>query len=74
MLTDSIKGAEMRKTDEINVRIRQVEERLRLIDRAISREIARPFFERSREICQFLDMEKKIYSSMLKELNWVLYE
>ena len=57
---------------EIIARIREIEERLSYIEECLLNEQQRPFFERRVGMCRFLDMEKIMYSAMLKELKWVI--
>lgn len=61
-----------RSMTEIIARIREIEERLVHIEERMLNEQQRPFFERRKGMCLFLDMEKIMYSAMLKELKWVI--
>lgn len=64
----------VRDSKEIRVRIAEVETQLSIIDSAIEKELLLPFFSRRNNLCTFLDLEKKIFTALLKELKWVLYE
>ena len=64
----------MQQEEEIRQKIEQVEKRLQQIFAAIEKEKSLPFFERRFNICRFLDIEKRIYSTVLKELKWVINE
>ena len=64
----------MQQEEEIRQKIEQVENRLQRISAAIEKEKSLPFFQRRFNICRFLDIEKRIYSSVLKELKWVINE
>ena len=57
---------------EIISRIHELEAHLVFIEEAMSREQNKPFFERRKGLYLFLDMERKMYASMLKELKWVI--
>lgn len=59
---------------EIRSRIDEVEQKLHMINSAIGNELKRPFFDRRLDLCQFLDLEKRIYSAILRELKWTLNE
>jgi hypothetical protein len=59
---------------EIKHRIRETEQQLVLIEKAMAREMSRPFFKRRIGVCRFLDIEKKLFSAKLNELKWVMYE
>lgn len=61
-----------RSIAEIIYRIHEMEERLVFIEETLSSEQKKPFFERRRGLCRFLDMERKMYASMVKELKWVI--
>lgn len=58
--------------DAIKSRISQMEFKLKKIEVAIKKELDKDFFDRDRFVFLFLDTEKKIYSSALNELKWVL--
>lgn len=63
------------KTDvEIRRRISETQQQLMVIERAMAREMSRPFFKRRIGVCRFLDIEKKVFSEKLNELKWVMYE
>lgn len=63
------------KTDtEIRRRIGETEQQLMVIEKAMARELSRPFFKRRIGVCRFLDIEKKLFSAKLNELKWVMYE
>ena len=64
----------MKSKEEIEIRIREVEQRIRKIDDAISKELQRPFFFRRPNLCQLLDLQKKIQAAIWNELKWMLYE
>jgi hypothetical protein len=59
---------------EIKHRIRETQDQLTLIEKALAREMSRPFFKRRIGVCRFLDIEKKLFSAKLEELKWVIYE
>jgi hypothetical protein len=59
---------------EIKQRIRETEDQLTTIEKALAREMSRPFFKRRITVCHFLDLEKKLFSAKLEELKWVIYE
>jgi hypothetical protein len=58
--------------EEIRNRIVSIEDRLKLIDDGINKEMSRPFLERREHLCLFLDVEKKIYLAKLDELKWII--
>ncbi len=60
--------------ESIKSRISQMEFKLKKIEVAIKKELDKDFFDRDRFVFLFLDTEKKIYSSALNELKWVLNE
>ncbi|HEY8898249.1 MAG TPA: hypothetical protein VIM79_25655 [Niastella sp.] len=64
----------MQSYENICQKIAHVEDRLKLIYAAIEKEKERPFFERRKDLCRFLDIEKRIYNAILKELNWIVNE
>jgi 5-bromo-4-chloroindolyl phosphate hydrolysis protein len=64
----------MQQEEEIKQKIEEVEKRLQRIFNAIEKEKSLPFFQRRFNICRFLDIEKRIYSAVLKELKWVINE
>jgi len=64
----------IRSKAEIADRISEIEAQLKITDDAMAAELKRPFFERRRNTCQFLDLEKKTQSAALKELKWLIYE
>lgn len=64
----------LKKIYEIEIRITDIENQLKLIEDAMTREMERPFFKRRIGICRFLDIERKIYSAKLNELKWLIYE
>ena len=57
---------------EIKMRIAEVEETILYINNKIGDELKKDFFKRRRDLCRFLDLEKKIHKAILKELNWVI--
>jgi len=61
-----------RSMTEITARIREIEERLVYIEDRLLNEQQRPFFERRKGMCRFLDMERSMYAAMLNELKWVI--
>jgi len=65
---------QIRAIAEIESRIRQVEEKLEIINDGISKQLALSFYERSQGLCLFLSTEKKIYTALLNELKWMLNE
>jgi len=64
----------MRKFDEVTIRIGEIESRLQVIDKAMATQLEMPFFKRKKSLFHFLDLEKKTYSRLLKELKWIIYE
>lgn len=62
----------MRTTEEIIEKIEAIEKRLAVIHKEIDKELQRPFFGRDVPRCRFLDLENKIYTTVLNELKWVL--
>jgi hypothetical protein len=62
----------VKQTHEINARISEINKKLDVITAAIDREMSKPFFERDVNTALFLDIEKKIYLGMLRELEWVI--
>lgn len=65
---------DMRSKAEIADRIAEIETQLKIIEDAIQAELKRPFFERRRNTCAFLDLEKKTFSAGLIQLKWMIYE
>ncbi|MDO6434605.1 hypothetical protein Q4E93_28600 [Flavitalea sp. BT771] len=63
----------MKTEEQIRIRMMEVKSKLKQIDDAIARELERPFFARRPNLCQFLDLQRKIHASLYKELKW-LYE
>jgi hypothetical protein len=66
--------AAVKNDAEIRQRIKETEDQLVLIEKALAREMSRPFFKRRMTVCHFLDLEKKQFSAKLEELKWVIYE
>jgi hypothetical protein len=64
----------IRNRGEIEIRIKEIEKKLEIIDQAIEKEMKRSFFARRPNLCQLLDIEKRIYSSLYVELKWILHE
>ena len=64
----------VRNKAEIMTRIAEMEAQLKITENALQAQMDRPFFERKRYTCQFLDLEKKIQAAALKELKWMIYE
>ena len=64
----------MKQKEEIRDKVILIEKKLTVINDAILKEIDKPFFSRSKSICRFLYIEKKIYTRLYKELKWVLNE
>jgi len=64
----------VKSTQEIENRIKEIEERLVSIDHANTKQLETPFFERDYFVCQFLNLERRSYSLLLKELKWILDE
>ncbi len=64
----------MRDVKDIRARITEVEIKLNHIDQQITKELAKPFFDRADRVCLFLDTEKKTHLMILDTLKWVLYE
>ncbi len=64
----------IRNRYEIELRIREVETKLKMIDKVIAKEMERSFFVRRPNLCQLLDVEKRIYTSLYRELKWMLHE
>jgi hypothetical protein len=64
----------LKKIYEIEIRIADIENQLKLIEEAMAAEMRRPFFKRRIGICRFLDMERKVYAGKLNELKWLIYE
>ena len=62
----------MQSEESIKKKIAEVESRLQQIYDAIEQEKTRPFFQRRFNICRFLDIEKRIYRTVLTELNWII--
>ena len=50
----------MKNKEQIEKRMLEVEERLAIINSAITKELYRPFYTRRPNLCQLLDLEKKI--------------
>ena len=65
---------EVRSKSEIIDQIVEIEARLKTLDDAIQAEVRRPYLERRRKVCQFLDLEKRTHSAILKQLKWMIYE
>jgi hypothetical protein len=57
----------------ITARIAEIESQLKMVEAAIEKQMALPFFSRSRDYCLFLHMERKIFTAKLDELKWILY-
>jgi hypothetical protein len=64
----------IRNEIEIKEKIKMVEEKLASIEASTSKELAKGFFRRDYYIFQFLNIERKIYTRLLKELKWILNE
>ena len=64
----------VRNKAEIMSRIAEMEAQLKITEDALQAQMDRPFFDRQRNTCQFLDLEKKVQSAALKELKWMIYE
>jgi hypothetical protein len=63
------------KTDaEIHRRIIETQQQLLIVEKAMAKEMSRPFFRRRMGVCRFLDIEKRLFSAKLNELKWVMYE
>jgi hypothetical protein len=62
----------VREPGEILARIGEVEQHLKIVEDNIREEMAKPYFHRRKYFCNFLNLEKKWYSEILKELKWVL--
>jgi hypothetical protein len=65
---------EIKSFEEIQLRIREVEQQLQLIDNKIKEQLSITFFDRSWDTCRFLDLEKRIHKAKLEELKWMIYE
>ncbi|MBN9381668.1 MAG: hypothetical protein J0H74_12935 [Chitinophagaceae bacterium] len=64
----------VRSKAEVATRIAEIEAQLKITEDAMQAELRRPFFDRRRNTCQFLDLEKRTQSAALKELKWIIYE
>jgi len=64
----------MKLKEEVIEKIIFVEKKIEIIDAAISKELTKSFFMRSKSVCRFLYIEKKIYTRLHKELKWILNE
>lgn len=64
----------VKNLDEIKQRILEVENQLQLIDSKISEQLEISFFDRRKDLCKFLDVEKRIHTALLRELKWIIYE
>lgn len=64
----------VRNKTEIIRRIAEIEANLKITEDALQAQRGLPFFERRRNTCQFLDLERRTQSAALKELKWIIYE
>jgi hypothetical protein len=63
---------ETRDIHEIQQRVEEVSQKLKTIEAAMDKEFERDFFSRRVDVFRFLESEKKMYTAILKELNWVI--
>lgn len=66
--------SKLRTIDEINIRITQIEQKLDKINLELDKQVQKPFFQRDRNTCLFLHVEKKRYTAILLELKWFISE
>ena len=64
----------IREIKEVKDRKLEIEKKLQVIENAINKELEKPFFQRSVQLCKFLDAEKKIYAAVLSQLVWIINE
>jgi hypothetical protein len=64
---------ETRTYEEIQLRISEVKSQLTIIDQEMDKERSKLFLDRCRFRVQLLDLNKKLYTEALKQLNWVLH-
>lgn len=63
-----------RESEAIATRMAEIENQLEIIEAALTRELGRPYMSRSREVCNFLVLERHVFAARLNELKWMLYE
>jgi hypothetical protein len=61
-----------RTYEEIAARVDEVNTRLTLINREIEKELSRPFLDRCQFRSRVLDLNKKVCTAALEQLNWIL--
>ena len=64
----------IKSSEEVKAKLIEVEDKLRHIHSLKQEILQQPYAERSIEMAQFLDVEDRIYSTVFKELKWVLNE
>ncbi|OQP54227.1 hypothetical protein A4H97_22275 [Niastella yeongjuensis] len=60
--------------DAIALRITEIENQLRIIEAALEKQKSEPYLSRRREVCNFLVIEREVFTARLNELKWVLHD